>query len=75
VSIVWNDANHNPLGDVPLQSNHLGTLFPIQGALVKLNSDSGTGTLHAAPRYPSAREYDPWKHEIHQLRIARIIFI
>jgi hypothetical protein len=39
VSIVWNDASRNPLGDIVLQSYHLGTLSPVQGAPVKLNSD------------------------------------
>lgn len=49
VSIVWNDAGHNPLGDILLQSYHLGTLLPVQGAPVKLNNDSGIGTLHFLP--------------------------
>jgi hypothetical protein len=54
VSIVWNDASRNPLGDIVLQSYHLGTLSPVQGAPVKLNSDSGIGTLHFLPAVRNA---------------------
>jgi hypothetical protein len=49
VSIVWNDGANNPLGDILLQSYRLGTLSPIQAVPVKLNNDSGTGTLHYLP--------------------------
>jgi hypothetical protein len=54
VSIVWNDAGRNPLGDILLQSYHLGTLLPAQGAPVKLNNDSAVGTLHFLPAVRNA---------------------
>lgn len=54
VSVVWNDAGRNPLGDILLQSYRLGSLLPVQGAPVKLNSDSGIGTLHFLPAVRNA---------------------
>ncbi len=39
VSMVWNDARANPLGDVLLQSFALGSLSPIQSAPVRLNAN------------------------------------
>jgi hypothetical protein len=49
VSMVWNDAGRNPLGDIVLQSFSLGSLAVVQPAPVRLNSDSATGTLHFLP--------------------------
>jgi len=49
VSIVWNDARNNPLGDILLQSFNLATLIPVQSAPVKLNNDSILGNLHFLP--------------------------
>ena len=56
VSIVWNDAGRNPLGDILLQSFKLGSLTPVQASPVRLNTDTGIGTLHFLPalRYPDA---------------------
>ena len=48
VSIVWNDARTNPLGDILMQSFNLGSLSAIQSAPVKLNND-GTSALHFLP--------------------------
>lgn len=55
VSIVWNDANLHPLGDIMLQSFWLGSLAPVQSSPVRLNSD--TGGLHFLPalRYSNSR--------------------
>jgi len=49
VSMVWNDAGRNPLGDIVLQSFSLGSLATVQAAPVRLNSDSAIGTLHFLP--------------------------
>ena len=49
VSMVWNDAGRNPLGDILLQSFNLGSLSAVQAQPVRLNSDSGVGTLHFLP--------------------------
>jgi len=49
VSVVWNDAGTNPLGDILLQSFDLGTLNAVQPAPVKLNNDTEIGTLHFMP--------------------------
>jgi hypothetical protein len=53
VSMVWNDARTNPLGDILLRSYALGTLSPVQAAPVRLNT--GTEGLHFLPavRNPS----------------------
>jgi hypothetical protein len=48
VSIVWNDARTNPLGDVLMQSFNLGSLTAVQSAPVRLNND-GTSALHFLP--------------------------
>jgi hypothetical protein len=48
VSIVWNDARANPLGDILMQSFNLGSLGAVQSAPVKLNND-GTSALHFLP--------------------------
>jgi len=48
-SIVWNDAGNNPLGDILLQTYYGDTLNDVQSAPVKLNNDSGHGTLHFMP--------------------------
>jgi len=49
VSMVWNDAGRNPLGDILLQSFSLGSLAVVQAVPVQLNSDSAIGTLHFLP--------------------------
>ena len=49
VSMVWNDAGRNPLGDIVLQSFSLGSLARVQAMPVRLNSDSEIGTLHFLP--------------------------
>ena len=49
VSIVWNDTRSNPQADILLQSLWLGSLAPVQGVPVKLNNDTGIGTLHFLP--------------------------
>jgi hypothetical protein len=49
VSMVWNDASRNPLGDIVLQSFSLGSLAAVQAAPVRLNTDSEIGTLHFLP--------------------------
>jgi hypothetical protein len=42
VSIVWNDASLNPLGDILLQSYHLGAaLSPVQATPARINSRTG----------------------------------
>ena len=48
VSIVWNDAQSNPGGDILLQSFNLGSLTPI-GSPVKINNDNVVGTFHFLP--------------------------
>lgn len=40
VSIVWNDARRVPTGDILLQSFALGGLTKVQGAPIRLNSDT-----------------------------------
>ena len=59
VSIVWNDARTNPLGDILLRSYQLQTLTPVQGSPVKLNNDSGFGG-HFLPalRYADSGKLD-----------------
>jgi hypothetical protein len=52
VSMVWNDARSNPLGDILLRSYALGTLAPIQSAPVRINS--GTSGLHFLPAVRNA---------------------
>ena len=49
VSMVWNDAGGNQLGDILLQSFNLGSLSAVEARPVRLNSDSGVGTLHFLP--------------------------
>jgi len=49
VSIVWNDTRSNPMADILLQSLQLVSLAPVQVAPVKLNNDTGIGTLHFLP--------------------------
>jgi hypothetical protein len=46
VSIVWNDARYHPLGDILMQSYHLGSLAPA-GGLIQLNHR--VGGLHFLP--------------------------
>ena len=46
VSMVWNDAGADPLGDILLQSYHLGmALSPVQTTPVRLNRRSGTANF------------------------------
>ena len=47
VSLVWNDARSNPLGDILLRSWSLGTLTPVQAAPVRLNANPSG--LHFLP--------------------------
>jgi hypothetical protein len=54
VSIVWNDTRSNPQADILLQSLWLGTLGPVQSEPVKLNNDTGVGTLHFLPSLRNA---------------------
>jgi hypothetical protein len=49
VSMVWNDASHNTLGNVVLQSFDLASLAPVQSAPVKLDNDGIAGNLHMLP--------------------------
>ena len=52
VSIVWNDAGAQPLGDILLQSFTLGGLTPLQQAPVRLNRH--VGGLHFLPALRNA---------------------
>lgn len=54
LSVVWNDTRSNPQGDILLQSLWLGSLAPVQAAPVKLNNDTGIGTLHFLPSLRNA---------------------
>jgi len=54
VSMVWNDAGNNPLGDVVLQSFDLASLTPVQSAPVKLDNDGIAGNLHFLPAVRNA---------------------
>lgn len=54
VSMVWNDTRSNPLADVLLQSFDLVSLTPVQSEPVKLNNDTGSGTLHFLPALRNA---------------------
>jgi hypothetical protein len=49
VSMVWNDASTNTLGNVVLQSFDLASLAPVQSAPVKLDNDGIAGNLHMLP--------------------------
>ena len=49
VSMVWNDAGTNPLGNILLQSYALVSLTPKTSSPVKINNDSAVGTLHFMP--------------------------
>jgi len=49
VSMVWNDATRNPLGDIYLQSFNLGSLTRVQATPVKLNNDTSGIALHFMP--------------------------
>ncbi len=53
VSMVWNDAGQNPLGDIYLKSFNLGSLAPVQSTPVKLNNDTGAA-LHFLPAVRNA---------------------
>jgi hypothetical protein len=53
VSMVWNDARFNPLGDILLQSFHKGTLAPVQAHPAMLNRP-GTGSVHMFPAVRTA---------------------
>lgn len=47
VSMVWNDASRDPLGDILMQSFALGSLQPVQHSPVMLNHSRGG--LHMLP--------------------------
>jgi len=49
VSMVWNDASNNTLGNVVLQSFELASLAHVQSAPVKLDNDGIAGNLHFLP--------------------------
>ena len=49
VSIVWNDATRDPLGDIYLQSFNLGSVTRVQAAPVTLNNDTSGIALHFMP--------------------------
>ncbi len=49
VSLVWNDARNTPLGDILLQSYHLGSLDYVQGSPVRLNTDDNFEDMHFMP--------------------------
>jgi len=53
VSMVWNDARFNPLGDILLQSFHTASLAPVQVHPVILNQP-GTGAVHMFPAVRTA---------------------
>ena len=53
VSMVWNDARFNPLGDILLQSFHTSSLAPVQAHPVILNRP-GTGAVHMFPAVRTA---------------------
>jgi hypothetical protein len=52
VSMVWNDARADPLGDILLRSYSLGTLAPVQSAPVRVNAT--TGGMHFLPALRNA---------------------
>jgi hypothetical protein len=54
VSIVWNDATRDPLGDIYLQSFNLGSLSPVQTRPVVLNNDTSGIALHFMPALRNA---------------------
>ena len=54
VSMVWNDATRNPLGDIFLQSFNLGSLTRVQTAPVTLNNDTSGSALHFMPALRNA---------------------
>jgi hypothetical protein len=49
VSMVWNDAGTNPLGNILLQSYALVSLAAETSAPVKINNDNVAGALHFLP--------------------------
>jgi hypothetical protein len=53
VSMVWNDARFNPLGDILLQSFRTASLAPVQAHPVILNQP-GTGAVHMFPAVRTA---------------------
>jgi hypothetical protein len=53
VSMVWNDTRHHPLGDILLQSFHLGSLQPVQAAPVVLDQPA-SGGVHMFPAIRTA---------------------
>src|SRR5215468_11616265 len=53
VSMVWNDTRHHPLGDILLQSFHLGALQPVQAAPVVLDRPA-SGGVHMFPAIRTA---------------------
>ena len=54
VSMVWNDASNNTLGNVVMQSFDLASLARVQSAPVKLDNDGIAGNLHFLPAVRNA---------------------
>ena len=53
VSMTWNDARYHPLGDILLQSFHLGSLRPVQAVPVVLDRPA-SGGVHMFPAIRTA---------------------
>jgi hypothetical protein len=53
VSMVWNDVEHHPLGDILMESFSLGSLNPIQAQPVVLDAP-GSGGMHIFPAVRTA---------------------
>jgi hypothetical protein len=54
VSMVWNDAGKNPLGNILLRSYALGTLAPVQSSPVRINASANGLNFLPAVRNVSA---------------------
>jgi hypothetical protein len=54
VSMVWNDAGANPLGNILLRSYALGTLAPVQRSPVRINASTNGLNFLPAVRNASA---------------------
>jgi hypothetical protein len=53
VSMAWNDTRYHPLGDILLQSFHLGSLQPVQAVPVMLDAPA-SGGVHMFPAIRTA---------------------
>lgn len=53
VSMAWNDTRYHPLGDILLESFHLGSLHPVQAVPVVLDRPA-SGGLHMFPALRTA---------------------